>query len=121
MFKPLSQTSAAPRQRFALLLGGALFLAALMIGASAIFSDLFFGTIWITGALLGGGLVILGSLWISAKLSRPTTQATASESVAVPPFGFTAYGPALKSNPHCSPSEAMPLVKKEESRLYETC
>jgi hypothetical protein len=121
MFKPLPHISNAPRKRFALLLSGALCLAALMVGATAIFSDLVFGTIWITGALLGGCLVILGSLWISAKLHPSTTQSTASESIVVQPFSFTAYGPALKSKPHRSPSETMPLVRKEESRQYETC
>ena len=121
MFKPLPHNLAAPRKRLGLFLSGALGLAALMVGATAIFGDLVFGTIWITGALLGGCLVILGSGWILAKLSQPTTPATASVSVTVPPFSFTAYGPALKSKPQRSPSEAMPLVRKEESRRYETC
>lgn len=121
MCKPLSYLVAAPHKLFGVCLSSALCLAALLVGATAIFSDLAFGLSWITGALLGGCLVILGSAWIVGKLGQRPTPLTTVEPVAVQPFSFTAYGPALKSKSHRSPAETMPLVKKEKSQRYETC
>ena len=121
MCKPLSSLVAAPHKLFSVCLSVALCLALLLVGLTAIFSDLALGVSWITGALIGGCLVILGSACLAARLGPRATHRAATEPVAVPSFGFTAYGPALKSKSHRSPAETMPLVKPEESQRYETC